>query len=871
MIVRAALALGLLGLPLTAWQQTANPTDDEEDSGPPTATVTVHARPRGDIEFSIYTSGSHKPVDLLGIVRGALNCDWRGKVDPDNPNYLDGTCRHLLHSDHGAVEDRLALAPLAIALSKAGFPPVRFTLYARGEPLKEGPLPWVEHKPGTGAKSVRESTWYFQAYGEGVLPPPFLIRSGTRWNAGRLASPLVFVLFGPALLAVWVRRQMARKSAAPGSGVVWLNWILLGSWLYWISAVRIEDLGGFAAGLNLESGVATLAIGALLFSLPPLLATAMSLLVLAPQAQPGAEASGLGRLIRRTVASEATFIVPFGLFLMGTTLMEGEWHTGMLSMVAAYAMYRLLAWCAWRWNGQRMIALDRGELRERTVALAQAAGVEVKSVYILENRFPMEANAFAMPGGTVSFTRGLIESMSRREVDSVIAHEVGHLRGKHIGMRTGLFVAYFLVIGPAAASFLTKAGLPPWAMSLPILPMLYVLVAGQLSQGNELNADARAVGLTNDPEGTIGALARLARLTRSPVDWGGIQGSILSHPSMQRRVLSVARRFGVPEARALEILKDPDVVGNAVADGSPSRYALPPQFGGAEPVFTSTAKLSHAYWTPWVFGSMLISLMVLLAYFAAEVFHRSMFEPLWSILTFLAGLPLVGWLVLKMDDWWDVLFVRRMRRKIEARRVRNASQAGNLVGQPISMPVALTPGDRIVSLESLYAWDLGRLSLDAERLSYRGERTQFSVARSEVTAIEIGRSRAGWNHTYAVVLRSAQATFSLRLADRGRTRRLARRLEVQLNSWWRGGAGVLPEVEGEPLPAPELPNVQPAIASRLRIAWVVGVRTVLLFFAAICLFSASALMNRSPMFAFVPFTAPLVYLAVMCPALWRPE
>jgi Zn-dependent protease with chaperone function/energy-coupling factor transporter transmembrane protein EcfT len=860
-VLRAAFALCLLSLPLTAWQQTADSDDDDDDSGPPAATVILHPKLRGDVEIYIYATGLRKPVDLEAMVRSAMNCDWRGRSA--GSFYLDGTCRHLLHTNRGAVEDKLALAPLAIALSKAGFPPVKFQLSANGEPGQSAGLNWVKAGKDNGArKGTGTSTWHFQASGDVVLPPPFLVRLGSQWSPSRLGAPLLSVLFGPALLALWIRRQMTRKSAAPGSGVVWLNWILLGAWLYWISAVRIEDLGALAAGLNLDSSLATLLIGSLFFSLPPLLATATCLLALAPQAQPGVESSAqIPRLLRRTLAAEATFVVPLGLFLVGTTLMENEWRTGMLSMVAAYAAYRLLAWCTWRWDSQRMFGLDGGELRERAVAIAiaQAAKVDVKAVYVLENRFPMEANAFAMPGGRISFTRGLLENMPRREVDAVIAHEVGHLRGKHIGMRTGLFVAYLVVIGPAIGSFMTKAGLPAWAMALPIAPMLYVLLAGQLSQSNELNADARAVQLTNDPEGTIAALARLARLTRSPVDWGGIQGSILSHPSIERRVLSVARRFGVPEPRAIEILKDPDVLAGESTESALSRYPLPQHIERADPEFTSSAKLSHAYWAPWVFGSMLLSWMVLLAYFSAQAFYRSSFGPLWSVLIFFVSLPLVGWLTLKLDDWWDCLFIRRMRRKIEAH-------------SPVpGMCVALIPGDRILTLEGQYAWDLGRLSLDAERLTYRGERTQFSVPRSEVTGIEIRKSRAGWCRTYAVVLRSAQAAFSLRLADRGRTRRLARRLEEQLNSWWRSGVVPLPAVETEPLPAPDLPNVQPATPTRLRVVWVLGIRTALLFFGAIFLFSVSSMMERSPMFAFVPFTAPLVYLAVVCPELRRPE
>ena len=850
--LRLAAALCLLGAPLAAWQPTTDPATADSDSGPPYATVNIYPHPRGDVDIDIYVLNSESPVGLLPILRAGLPCDWSSSSSDDQWE-LEGTCRHLLANRHGLVDDKLALTPLANAFMAAGIRLIKFTITSKGEPVAQGPVPWLEYKRYKSASANSEKTWRFTAV-FGLKPPPFHVLAGTEWKPTRLASPLLFVLLGPATLAFWVRRQMNRKSAAPGSGIVWLNWIMLGSWLTWISAVHIEDISGVASSLSVNNSTLALLIGALLFAVPPLLATTVCMLALAPQAQAGTGSQAqLSRTLRRALAAEATFTLPMGLFLVGTTMMQNDHRTGMLSMVAAYATWRLLAWCAWRWDSQQLYGLVSGELRDRAIAIAQAAKVELKSVFVLENRFPMEANAFAMSGGRISFTRGLLENMSRREVDSVMAHELGHLKGRHIPMRTTLFVAY-LVLGPVIANYMVKAGLPGWVLSLPILPMIYVLMAGQLSQSNELNADARAVALTNDPEGTMAALARLTTLTRSPIDWGGIQGSILSHPSMRRRVLSIAQRYGVPEERALAILENPDILS-----GTSDRdiYELPAYVNRKAAVFTASARMSHAYWTPWVFGTMLLSWMVILAYAAAKTMYlpRGFF---WSVAGFFLGLPLVGWLTWKYDDWWDCLFIRRTRRKIEA----GAPAAGT--------PVALLPGDRILPLEAQYAWDLGRITLD-DRLTYRGEQTQFSVPRSEITGIEIQKSRAGWCRTHAVVVRTAQCAFSLRLADRGRTRRLARRLEKQLASWWHGESAATVQSPGEAFPAPDLPVIHHAVASRGRIAWVYGVRTVLLFFGTIFLLSSSGAMSGAPLFALIPFTAPIVYAVMMCPGLFRAE
>jgi hypothetical protein len=391
------------------------------------------------------------------------------------------------------------------------------------------------------------------------------------------------------------------------------------------------------------------------------------------------------------------------------------------------------------------------------------------------------------------------------------------------------------------------------------------------------------VQLTNDPEGTIAALARLGRLTQSPIDWGGIQGSILSHPSMRRRVLAVARRFGVPDARALEILHDPDVLGGrsagdaAAADaavggaavggaalGDPAAadavvggaspaagYAVPAEAQERERVFTASARMSHIYWIKWFFGGSLTGLLLLVHL----VSLRYGLGYSGRLLAFLGSLPLVFWLALAIDEWWASLFIRRMRRKIES--------AGGT--PPAGAPVALLPGERVIAFEGIYAWDLGRLSLDAERLTYQGEHARFSLGRGEVEAIEVRRGPLAWIRTYVVTVRSAQGSFSLRLADRGRSRRMARRLESQLQTWWHGETAAM-STAAEALPAPALPNLVPALRPRRGVVWHIAKTAVLMGIGA---FLVCATLLGYTQKTLVPLAAACIYLLTATPVLLR--
>src|SRR6185369_4667933 len=217
--------------------------------------------------------------------------------------------------------------------------------------------------------------------------------------------------------------------------------------------------------------------------------------------------------------------------------LDDDWKMGVLALPVAYVIYRLLSWYVGRWLTQGLEILTRGELMEAASALAARAGVTLASVYVLGNRNPLEANAFAAGGRMMGVTRGLVEHLTRRELIEVIGHEVGHLRGKHIGMSMVAFWGYMILMQPLAILLTTYAHVPALVLSLPILPLGYVFATSELSRRNEFNADARAVEITGDPEAMIAALARLRKLTRTPVAWGGMQGSLLSHPCMRDRVL----------------------------------------------------------------------------------------------------------------------------------------------------------------------------------------------------------------------------------------------------------------------------------------------------------------------------------------------
>ena len=832
--------------------------DAPQPGGVATVRVTPHIN--GNVGFSadfddeVPDSRAARALDVLA--REVLRCDW------ERESAWSGTCRKLLPSDGSRVEGRLHLASLVLGLHGWGVREVRVTVQATGTPEPGRYGSWQKRSTTSGRFFKSKSEFYeFVSAGFMEFPPDLTVQIGEPWKPAHAAAPVVFVLFGPALLALWLRRRDERRGTA-GSAVVWLSWVLTGTLLYWVTALSLSDVFGLSFRLGLTSPLAVLGLGVAVFSLPLLLATAICTLILSPPSHAESPALRL-RLAGTVVLQQAVYLVPVGVFVSGTSLMEYSQALAIGSLPAAFALYRIMSFCAHRYRVGGFQALTSGDLYGRISALAKSAGTRLNGVFILGNRRAAEANASADSQGLIMLTRGLVDNLTRREVDAVVAHEVGHLRGKHPSLQTWLLVAYFVLRIPAGA-LLPRSGPAAVLLSLPIFPIIYVLVAARVSQRHEFNADARAVALTGDPEGKIAALARLRRLGKSPVDWGGIQGSILSHPSMRQRVLALGNRFGVPPERALAILADPDSIApcwpappagiDAAAPAVPRHYDLPAEVRDTGLVFTSSAKDAYVRLAFW---SMQVVLVAILAAIASVCERIVPIGP--NVLLLLASIPAAAWLFLRIANVFGVLIHRRLESRIR-QRIPCAEGA---------VFVGLLPGEDLRPYEGgFYEWDLGLVSLASGWLTYAGERTRFSLPRAAISGFAIRKGPLAWDREHAVLVRHSGGAFLLKQPGYSWWR--ARRLEKKLASWWRGEVA-LPEVSGaEPLPAPDLPALAFDSPSRWKLAWRFCKMAGLQFFGLSLLLAA--LMHTSfddSFYSLLTLVVPMTYLLAVAPLLFR--
>jgi len=187
------------------------------------------------------------------------------------------------------------------------------------------------------------------------------------------------------------------------------------------------------------------------------------------------------------------------------------------------------------------------EWHDRTMELARKAGVKVWMVTVVDSDV---VNAYATPWNTVGITRQLLVKLDKREVDAVIAHELGHHKYAHVKVMFALslaVVAMFVLGIQKLRDILTASNAPEWVQTITLGPfpmLLFILLIQPVALGwarrrNELRADRFAADLVGDPEVMISALMKMAYENQSPTDLKRMDEFLATHPSVAKRVAAL--------------------------------------------------------------------------------------------------------------------------------------------------------------------------------------------------------------------------------------------------------------------------------------------------------------------------------------------
>ena len=250
-------------------------------------------------------------------------------------------------------------------------------------------------------------------------------------------------------------------------------------------------------------------------------------------------------------------------------------NAGLLVMAAIFgfggSIISLLVskWMAKMATGAQVITQPRSEgerwLVETVRRQAQAAGIGMPEVAIYD---APEINAFATGANRnnalVAVSTGLLQGMTREEVEAVIGHEVAHVANGDMvtmtliqGVMNTFVVFLSRVIGYAVDSFLRKndenssgPGIGYYVTTIVldiVLGFLASMIVAWFSRQREFRADAGAAQLMGRRQPMINALARLGgmhpgELPKSVAAMGiagGIGKLFSTHPPIEERIAAL--------------------------------------------------------------------------------------------------------------------------------------------------------------------------------------------------------------------------------------------------------------------------------------------------------------------------------------------
>jgi heat shock protein HtpX len=253
---------------------------------------------------------------------------------------------------------------------------------------------------------------------------------------------------------------------------------------------------------------------------------------------------------------------------------EGIDHTSLLVMSAIFGfggafISLLLSKRIAKWQaGLQLIDGSEGTteywLVETVKKLADKAGVGMPEVGIFEGAPNAFATGAFKDSALVAVSTGLLQSMSKEEVEAVLGHEMAHVANGDMVTLTliqGVLNTFVFFLSRVVGSIIDKAVFrsergtgPGYWITVMLLQFLFGIIAAMVvawfSRWREFRADRGSADLLGQPQSMISALARLGGLQPAELPpqlkafgiAGPIGALLATHPPIEQRIAALQAR-----------------------------------------------------------------------------------------------------------------------------------------------------------------------------------------------------------------------------------------------------------------------------------------------------------------------------------------
>ncbi|HUG40623.1 MAG TPA: zinc metalloprotease HtpX [Longimicrobiales bacterium] len=225
------------------------------------------------------------------------------------------------------------------------------------------------------------------------------------------------------------------------------------------------------------------------------------------------------------------FVLMAGLTALLVVL--GGYFAGRGGAMLFFALAAIMNFAMYWWSDKAVLKMyrarvvgpaDAPELYEMVDRLRQRAGLPMPTVAIAPAEQP---NAFATgrnhEHAVVCCTAGILRLVSKQELEGVIAHELAHIKHRHmlVGTVAATMAGAIAMLGSVArwgAIFGTGGRDRDGALGLIVMaivaPIAAMLIQFAISRQNEFQADRTGAGISGNPLGLASALQKLDAYSR---------------------------------------------------------------------------------------------------------------------------------------------------------------------------------------------------------------------------------------------------------------------------------------------------------------------------------------------------------------------
>ena len=682
-------------------------------------------------------------AEVLNGVRAVLSCQgsrletyyYYGQVE------ISGTCPALAREKrqwHGQTD----IAPLADTLAENQIERLLVTISlplmgsSQFSPPAEDPFAaqgiaggWLNKIAGVPAYG----TYTIDTQNPAVTQIAFSYGFSDRQVAFSAAA-LLSVLLIPIGIGGWLRSRALKVHQKNSEAHIWFGyqrsttWLDALTWIAWITVFMATSASdwlfvGLAAGPE-SQWIDQLTL--LPLFLPPLFIGAINRCfyhqVMAKVAQMDYR---LWEVLVQYVASQSIFV--FGLLAISLLPWAiGGSTAGKIALVVVVLGFILALKGARAMRDWTPHSVTTGELRDRIFALAEPNGVKLSQLYVLPMKRSRMVNAFALKNNTVMITDYLLKHLTKDEVDGIMAHELAHLQLGHT-RKLGwcMFVAVLIGLWLMQMGFGLLALFVPWALGLhaPIAIIVGYAVFYAVSREFEYEADAQAVVVTRDPRSLISGLVKVAQLNQMPLQWGKLGESLMTHPSMQRRVDALVRTYNLPEDD-IQSLVQQTLNASDEATADEDKYSPETWQEGNEQalIFSSAEKQKLNNRVIFLALGCLIGWPIILGRLVNLLPTPGL---QWLGYSIAAIAVIVTYLtILNFSAVWGY-------RQFKEKLAKQLAAAGIDVSQGTF--IGFSPEAELKNYEGCSNWDIGFLFLAGQRLCYIGEQVRFALKFDQIT------------------------------------------------------------------------------------------------------------------------------------------